>query len=68
MIWQIGLNAVGSKFDLNVKIQNLKNPRKEAEEHYYNPRHSRFIEFPIEPQLSYRRNFNGIISSGESIQ
>ncbi len=62
------VKRVGSKFDLNVKIQNLKNPRKEAEELYYNPRHSRFIELGIEPPLSYRRNFNGIISSGESIR
>ena len=33
------------------EIQHIKNPRKEAEEHYYNPTHSKLEELGLDPIL-----------------
>ncbi|MDA3790866.1 MAG: NAD-dependent epimerase/dehydratase family protein [Desulfobacula sp.] len=44
------LNA-GQKIGLDVKIKNLENPRKEMEEHYYNPVHTGLVELGLKPNL-----------------
>lgn len=36
---------------LTVEINHLPNPRVEAEEHYYNPRHRRLLDLGLEPRL-----------------
>ncbi len=41
----------GKKINLDVKIQNVKNPRKEKEEHYYNPVHKGLPELGLKPHL-----------------
>jgi len=41
----------GEKIGLDVKIKNIENPRKEMEEHYYNPVHTGLIELGLEPHL-----------------
>lgn len=41
----------GRLLGLQVSIKNLPNPRKEAEEHYYNPRHSGLMELGLKPYL-----------------
>lgn len=43
------VQQVGNGMGLNVAIQPVENPRKEAEEHYYNPKHSGFLELGLEP-------------------
>ena len=35
---------------LKVVVENLENPRKEMEEHYYNPVHTGLVELGLEPQ------------------
>ena len=42
---------VGLERGLKVEIQNLKNPRKEAEEHYYNPSYDGMKELGVRPNL-----------------
>jgi UDP-sulfoquinovose synthase len=42
---------VGNRLGLNVKIQQVDNPRKEAEFHYYNPKHTGLLELGLEPNL-----------------
>ena len=39
----------GLDLGLNVEVKSIKNPRKEAEEHYYNAAHSGLIELGLEP-------------------
>ena len=34
---------------LNVTIKAIPNPRKEAENHYYNPKHSGLLELGLKP-------------------
>jgi len=41
----------GEKLGLAVKIQHLKNPRVEAEQHYYNPTHRKLIDLGLAPHL-----------------
>jgi len=43
------VQRVGNHLGLNVEIQPVKNPRKEAEDHYYNPAHTGLIELGLEP-------------------
>lgn len=40
---------VGNQMGLDVKIEPIKNPRKEAEEHYYNPAHSGLLDLGLVP-------------------
>jgi len=39
------------KLGLKVAIDHLKNPRVEAEQHYYNPKHTKLIELGLQPPL-----------------
>ncbi len=43
------VKKVGDGMGLNVQIKSIPNPRKELEEHYYNPVHSGLIEMGLEP-------------------
>ena len=45
------VHTAGEKLGLTVKIDHLSDPRVEAEEHYYNARHSKLIELGLEPHL-----------------
>lgn len=40
---------VGTKLGYDVKINHLQNPRKEAEEHYYNPAYQGLVELGVTP-------------------
>ncbi len=43
------VQSVGNRLGLDVTIQHLENPRKEAEDHYYNPAHSGLLELGLKP-------------------
>ena len=43
------VRAAGSQLGLQVDIQRIENPRKEAESHHYNPDHTRLLELGYEP-------------------
>jgi len=45
------VEAAGLKLGLKVKIDHLPDPRVEAEEHYYNAKHSKLIELGLKPHL-----------------
>lgn len=40
---------VGKKLGYDIRIDHLDNPRKEAEEHYYNPTYQGLIDIGVEP-------------------
>lgn len=42
---------VGNALGLNVRIEAIENPRKELEEHYYNPMHSGLVELGLQPHF-----------------
>ena len=43
------VQRVGNQFDLNVQICSVENPRKEAEDHYYNPVHTGLLDLGLKP-------------------
>ena len=43
------VQRVGKDMGLNVEIKPVENPRKEAEEHYYNPKHTGLLELGLSP-------------------
>jgi len=45
------VQAAGNALGLDVNIQHLENPRVEAEEHYYNPKHTGLLDLGLEPTL-----------------
>ena len=42
---------VGEEAGLDVTINNIENPRIEAEEHYYKPAHTGLLELGLKPHL-----------------
>ncbi len=45
------VQAAGRKLSLKVEIQHLPDPRVEAEQHYYNARHSKLADLGLQPHL-----------------
>ena len=43
------VERVGNELGLQVRIRAVENPRKEAEEHYYNPVHRGLIQLGLQP-------------------
>ncbi len=43
------VQSVGVQLGIDMKIQNIENPRKELEEHYYNPKHTGLIDLGLSP-------------------
>jgi len=43
------VQKAGNSLDLNVQVKSIPNPRKEAEDHYYNAAHSGLMELGLEP-------------------
>jgi UDP-sulfoquinovose synthase len=43
------VQEVGSQIGLHVTLQSVENPRIEAEEHYYNPKHTGLLELGLNP-------------------
>jgi UDP-sulfoquinovose synthase len=40
---------VGNRLGFDVEIKSIANPRKEAEEHYYNPTYQGLLDIGVEP-------------------
>ena len=43
------VKTVGERLGYNVRIDHMENPRKEAEEHYYNPTYQGLIDIGVQP-------------------
>jgi UDP-sulfoquinovose synthase len=43
------VRSAGATLSLNVTVQTVENPRKEQEEHYYNPKHTGLLDLGLEP-------------------
>lgn len=55
------VKAVGDGMGLIVKIKNYPNPRKEAEVHYYNPKHTGLLDLGLEPHLLTDNVIHGML-------
>jgi len=45
------VEKAGKKLGVEVEINHLPDPRVEAEEHYYNAKHSKLIDLGLEPHF-----------------
>jgi len=45
------VKQVGEKLGYKVRVEHLENPRKEAEDHYYNPKYTSLIELGLKPHF-----------------
>lgn len=45
------VKRVGDNMGLSVEVKSIPNPRKELEEHYYNPVHSGLTDLGLEPHI-----------------
>jgi UDP-sulfoquinovose synthase len=45
------VKAAGKKMGLHVDIEHMPTPRVEAEQHYYNAKHSKLIDLGLQPHL-----------------
>jgi UDP-sulfoquinovose synthase len=45
------VKTAGGKLGLTVEVEHIADPRVEAQEHYYNAKHSKLIELGLEPHL-----------------
>jgi UDP-sulfoquinovose synthase len=45
------VRRAGVEYGLDVRTEPLENPRVEAEEHYYNPTHTKLLDLGLEPHL-----------------
>ena len=45
------VKAAGKNLGLAVEIRNIENPRKELEEHYYNPKHTGLLGMGLHPNF-----------------
>jgi UDP-sulfoquinovose synthase len=45
------VEAAGSKLGLSVSIDHLPDPRVEAEQHYYNAKHSKLVDLGLKPHM-----------------
>ena len=43
------VRTVGEAVGLEPRVQTIKNPRKEKEDHYYNPKHSKLADLGLRP-------------------
>ena len=55
------VKAQSEKLGLKVQINHLKNPRVEAEQHYYNPKHTKLIELGLQPRLLSDELLQGMV-------
>ncbi len=53
--------AVGRGMGIQVKIERIANPRREAEEHYYNPTHTGLLELGLKPHFLTDEFLHGMI-------
>lgn len=59
------VRKVGKELGYNVAINNLENPRKEKEEHYYNPKYTGLIDLGLQPNYLTDEVLKGMFSKVE---
>jgi len=59
------VRRVGKTLGYDVKIDHIENPRKEAEEHYYNPTYQGLIDIGVEPNYLTDEVLEGMFSVAE---
>lgn len=56
------VQEAGAEVGLDVRVDNIANPRKEKEEHYYNPDHSGLLDLGLEPHYMTKEVLVGMLN------
>jgi len=56
------VKSAGEQLGLDVEIKSIDNPRKEMEEHYYNPAHTGLLDLGLEPHFLTEEVLQGIFA------
>jgi len=59
------VQRVGKRLGYDVKVDHIENPRKEAEEHYYNPTYQGLIEIGVRPHYLTDEVLEGMMQVAE---
>ncbi|RZB31534.1 MAG: UDP-sulfoquinovose synthase [Desulfobacteraceae bacterium Eth-SRB2] len=59
------VQRVGNTLGYDVKIDHIENPRKEAEEHYYNPTYQGLLDIGVEPHYLTDEVLKGMFQVAE---
>ena len=51
------------ELNLDVNVENIKNPRKEAEHHYYNPDNQNLRDLGYHPSTNFEEEIEGLINA-----
>ncbi len=57
------IQRTGNRMRLDVKIERIDNPRKEAEQHYYNPVHTGLLELGLKPHHMTDEVLDGMLET-----
>ena len=55
------VREVADRLGLNPEVRHLENPRKEMEEHYFNPDHSKLLELGYEPTHDIKTEIEAVL-------
>jgi UDP-sulfoquinovose synthase len=55
------ISTAAEGLGIDVEIAHIENPRKEAEDHYYNPTHSGLLELGLQPHLLTTEALQGML-------
>lgn len=55
------VQQAGAGLGLDVEIAHIENPRKESEDHYYNPAHSGLLELGLDPHYMTEEILQGML-------
>lgn len=56
------IQSVGKKIGYNVEIDHIENPRREAEEHYYNPTYQGLLDLGVTPHYLTENIIEGMFA------
>jgi len=59
------IKVVGNKRGLDVKLNNIENPRVEKEDHYYNPKYTGLLELGLKPHYLNDEILGGMFDTVE---
>ena len=62
------VQRIGNKLGYDVQIDHLENPRKEAEDHYYNPTYQGLVQIGVQPHYLTGEVLEGMFRSAEKFK
>jgi len=59
------VQVAAAKFGYEVKVNNIENPRREKEEHYYNPKYTGLLDLGLQPHYLTEETLESLFKTAE---